>query len=164
MKLSFQTCYCHLSLFRRESVTSVSYSWLPQSQGQSTKQDTLPCSRVRSKSKENISLQSFPFQKKQYFYYFKSGTSEFKFKNSEFCCKKRSVTILFNAPYGRKRKFLQISDQEIVSCSFRFLVSDFLSDFFTEPNELSCLLSQEMLACIFCFLRLSVSSLKQLGL
>ena len=49
---------CHSSLFCKESVISVFYSRLPQSFDQNTKQDTTLCSRVSSKNKENISLQS----------------------------------------------------------------------------------------------------------
>ena len=49
---------CHSSLFWKESVISVFYSRLPQSFDQNTKQDNTLCSRVSSKNKENISLQS----------------------------------------------------------------------------------------------------------
>ena len=49
---------CHSSLFFKESVISVFYSRLPQSFDQNTKQDKTLCSRVSSKNKENISLQS----------------------------------------------------------------------------------------------------------
>ena len=49
---------CHSSLFCKESVISVFYSRLPQSFDQNTKQDKTLCSRVSSKNKENISLQS----------------------------------------------------------------------------------------------------------
>ena len=49
---------CHSSLFFKESVISVFYSRLPQSFDQNTKHDTTLCSRVSSKNKENISLQS----------------------------------------------------------------------------------------------------------
>ena len=37
-----QKSHCHSFLFCRESVISVSYSWLPQSYNQNTEQDTLP--------------------------------------------------------------------------------------------------------------------------
>ena len=49
---------CHSSLFCKESIISVINSWLPQSFDQSTKQDKTLCSRLSSKNKENISLQS----------------------------------------------------------------------------------------------------------
>ena len=49
---------CHSSLFCKESVISVFYSRLPQFFDQHTKQDNTLCSRVSSKNKENISLQS----------------------------------------------------------------------------------------------------------
>ena len=49
---------CHSSLFCKESVISVFNSRLPQSFDQNTKQDKTLCSRVSSKNKENISLQS----------------------------------------------------------------------------------------------------------
>ena len=50
---------CHSSLFWKESVISVFYSRLPQFFEQNTKQDNTLCSRVGSKNKENISLQSY---------------------------------------------------------------------------------------------------------
>ena len=49
---------CHSSLFCKESVISVFYPRLPQSFDQNTKQNKTPCSRVSSKNKENICLQS----------------------------------------------------------------------------------------------------------
>ena len=49
---------CHSSLFCKESIISVFNSRLPQSFDQSTKEDKTLCSRVSSKNKENISLQS----------------------------------------------------------------------------------------------------------
>ena len=60
MKLTFFSLLsdCHSSLFCKESVISVFYSRLPQSFDQNTKQDNTLCSRVSSKNKENISLQS----------------------------------------------------------------------------------------------------------
>ena len=60
MKLTFFSLLsdCHSSLFCKESVISVFNSRLPQSFDQSTKQDKTLCSRVSSKNKENIRLQS----------------------------------------------------------------------------------------------------------
>ena len=49
---------CHSSLFCKESVILVFYSRLPQSYDQNTKLDKTLCSRVSSKIKENINLQS----------------------------------------------------------------------------------------------------------
>ena len=80
---------CHSSLFCKESVISVFYSRLPQFFDQHTKQDNTLCSRVSSKNKENISLQShlsLPlFLFKKYFRrLLKSGATEIEFKGSDF--------------------------------------------------------------------------------
>ena len=57
----FTKSHCHSCLFCRERVILVSYFGLPLSYNQNTEQDTLPCSKVSSKNKQNISLHSFPF-------------------------------------------------------------------------------------------------------
>ena len=45
--LFFTKSHCHLFLFCKERVISVSYSRLPQSHNKDTEQDTIPCSGVK---------------------------------------------------------------------------------------------------------------------
>ena len=79
---------CHSSLFCKESVILVFYSRLPQSYDQNTKLDKTLYSRVSSKSKENINLQS---HLSLYFFYLKNvlgacsnQATETDFKDSDF--------------------------------------------------------------------------------
>ena len=113
---------CHSSLFCKESVISVFYPRLPQSFDQNTKQNKTPCSRVSSKNKENICLQShlslFFLLKKCFRCLLKSGVTEIEFKDRDFWCGKKSASKFLQRRYGRNRKsYWYLSHQEIINCS-----------------------------------------------
>ena len=86
----FHSCQIVIHLcFCKESVISVFYPRLPQSFDQNTKQNKTPCSRISSKNKENICLQShlslfFFLFKKCFRCLLKSGVTEIEFKDRDF--------------------------------------------------------------------------------
>ena len=116
---------CHSSLFWKESVISVFYSRLPQFFDQNTKQDNNLCSRVSSKNKENISLQShlslsLSFYSKNVFGACSNRAqhSEIELKGSDFWCGKKSASMFFQRRYRRNRKsHWYVLHQEIITCS-----------------------------------------------
>ena len=132
---------CHSSLFCKESVILVFYSRLPQSYDQNTKLDKTLCSRVSSKSKENINLQS---HLSVYFFYLKNvlgacsnQATETDFKDSDFWCGKRSASMFFQRYYGRNRISLTPRDYQL-----QFIISSL------RPIKFSTLFSHELLAFI----------------
>ena len=135
---------CHSSLFCKEIVILVFYSRLPQSYDQNTKLDKTLCSRVSSKSKENINLQS---HLSLYFFLFKKCSRRLKsgdrnrIQGQRFLMWKEKRFNVFSTILWARQKVILISltprDYQL-----QFLVSSL------RPIKLSTLFSHELLAFI----------------
>ena len=137
---------CHSSLFCKESVILVFYSRLPQSYDQNTKLDKTLCSRVSSKIKENINLQShlsldFFLFKKCSRRLLKSGDRN-RFQGQRFLVWKDKRFNVFSTILWAKQKVILIS---LTSRDYQlqYLVSSL------RPIKLSTLFSLELLAFIY---------------
>ena len=86
--------------------------------------ETSPCSRVSSKNKENISLQSnlslslsllFFLFKKCFRRLLKSGVTRIELKDSDFSCGKKSGSMFFNDAMGEIESHIDISHTKRLS-------------------------------------------------
>ena len=134
---------CHSSLFCKESVILVFYSRLPQSYDQNTKLDKTLCSRVSSKNKENINLQSHI---SLYFFYLKNvlGAQIKRQKQNSrtaiFDVEREALQFFFNDTMGETESLLiSLTPRDY---QLQFIVS------FLRPIKLSTLFSHELLAFI----------------
>ena len=134
---------CHSSLFCKESVILVFYSRLPQSYDQNTKLDKTLCSRVSSKNKENINLQSHI---SLYFFYLKNvlGAQIRRQKQNSrtaiFDVEREALQFFFNDTMGETESLLiSLTPRDY---QLQFIVS------FLRPIKLSTLFSHELLAFI----------------
>ena len=134
---------CHSSLFCKESVILVFYSRLPQSYDQNTKLDKTLCSRVSSKNKENINLQSHI---SLYFFYLKNvlGAQIRRQKQNSrtaiFDVEREALQCFFNDTMGETESLLiSLTPRDY---QLQFIVSSL------RPIKLSTLFSHELLAFI----------------
>ena len=153
----FTKSHCHSCLFCRERVILVSYFGLPLSYNQNTEQDTLPCSKVSSKNKQNISLHSFPF-------FFSSPPqircNRYQIQEEQTLILKEGATVFFIEHCRRNGKSRwYISDQDTINNSLKSRRTQ-LKWFFSTYQTQHFILTRAVCSYL-CFLRLSVSSLKQ---
>ena len=134
---------CHSSLFCKESVILVFYSRLPQSYDQNTKLDKTLCSRVSSKNKENINLQSHI---SLYFFYLKNvlgaqiRRQKRNSRTASFDVEREALQCFFNDTMGETESLLiSLTPRDY---QLQFIVSSL------RPIKLSTLFSHELLAFI----------------
>ena len=153
----FTKSHCHSFLFCRERVILVSYFGLPLSYNQNTEQDTLPCSKVSSKNKQKISLHSFSL-----FFSVVTSNQAQQISNSRRAnldAKRRSYNVFHWALWAKGKSRWYISDQDTINYSLKSRRTQ-LKWFFSTYQTQHFVLTRA--ACSYlCFLRLSVSSLKQ---
>ena len=150
---------CHSSLFCKESVISVFYSRLPQSFDQNTKQDKTLCSRVSSKNKENISLQShlslsLSFYSKNVFGACSNQAQQkLNSRTAIFDAERKALHCFFSDAMGETESHMDISHTKKLSTA----VHSFLS----QTNQTQHFVLTRPSCIYLCFSPLLVSSPKQ---